>query len=160
MKINPINNINNQAFGAKIKYNKTMQKGFELAKSTADSGRKKDLDFSKNFVDNIKTILESSSTDTVSFEAKAPLGIFTEIENGQKIVLKDYIPNEGGKCALAINKYASMLDNKQNTKTPLDVIKSKLEDAISLVDDLKDQYRNALKQELDSLENQIKKSNT
>lgn len=157
MRINPINKTSNATFGTRIKYNQTMQKGFELAKSSADSCRKKDLDFAKNFADNIRTILENTSEEKVAFEAKKSIGVFTEIRNGEKIVLNDYIPNEGYKCTIAANKYAEKLD-KPTVKTHIDTLKSQLEGAISLVETLKEQYSQALKDELNLLENKVKKS--
>ena len=41
MKVNPI--TNNTTFSSKIKYNETMQKGFELAKEAAKSPTKKNI---------------------------------------------------------------------------------------------------------------------
>ena len=55
MKVNPI--TNNTTFSSKIKYNETMQKGFELAKEAAKSPTKKNIDFAKTFSDNITDVM-------------------------------------------------------------------------------------------------------
>ena len=63
MKVNPI--TNNTTFSSKIKYNETMQKGFELAKEAAKSPTKKNIDFAKTFSDNIRTILNDGRNDSI-----------------------------------------------------------------------------------------------
>ena len=63
MKINPIT-TNSRNFGASIKYNNSLQKGFDLALECANSSGQKNLDFSKTFIDNVNTILHSQSRQT------------------------------------------------------------------------------------------------
>lgn len=140
-----IQSINNMTFNSKINYNKTIKAGFDLAQKSTNSPRKKDLDFAKNFADNIRTILENKNQDTI-------------IINEEKKVLNDYIPNEGYKCSVEINKIASNTDKKTTNKY-IDTLKSQLEGTMALVEELKEKYSKALIEELDNLENQIKKSN-
>ncbi len=159
MKVNPINNT---TFGSKIYYNGTIEKGFEMAKSNASSFRKKDLDFAKKFSDDVRTILNDGSKSTLLFAPKEDASVNIEKMGGKRITLdKSNSLIEGYQCTTAINKFASRItkSSEKQTKTPIDIIKSQLEDAISLVENLKEQYSMALKEELSSLENQIKKSN-
>ena len=69
MKVNPI--TNNTTFSSKIKYNETMQKGFELAKEAAKSPTKKNIDFAKTFSDNIRTILNDGRNDSIEILQKS-----------------------------------------------------------------------------------------
>lgn len=158
MKINPINNT---TFGSKIYYNGTIEKGFEMAKSNASSFRKKDLDFAKKFSDDVRTILNDGSKSTLLFAPKEDASVNIEKMGGKRITLDtSNSPIEGYQCTTAINKYASRVaPNEQKKSTPLETIKSQLEGAISLVETLKEQYSLALKEELSSLEKQIKNSN-
>ena len=133
MKVNPI--TNNTTFSSKIKYNETMQKGFELAKEAAKSPTKKNIDFAKTFSDNIRTILNS-------------IEILQKSKNQY---------NEGYVCTQEANDLASKLDLKEHVT--IETIKTKLEETMKIVDDLKQAYSAAVKRELEALENQIKKSN-
>ncbi len=152
MKIQPINNT---TFNSKINYNKTVKAGFELAQKSANSPRKKDLDFAKTFTDDIRTILENKNQDTVSFNLPKPFGVFTEIVDGEQKNID--IPNEGYKCTVKAHKIASETDKKTNKY--IDTLKSQLEGTMALVEELKEKYSKALIEELNDLENQIKKSN-
>lgn len=71
MKVNPI--TNNTTFSSKIKYNETMQKGFELAKEAAKSPTKKNIDFAKTFSDNIRTILNDGRNDSIEILQKSKI---------------------------------------------------------------------------------------
>lgn len=153
MKIQPINNT---TFGTKIDYNKTVKAGFELAQKSANSPRKKDLDFAKTFTDDIRTILENKNQDTVSFKLPKPFGVFTEIIDGEQQIID--MPNEGYKCTVKAHNIASKTDKKATNKT-IETLKSQLEGTMALVEELKEKYSKALIEELDNLENQIKKSN-
>lgn len=84
MKINPINKTTNTTFGAKICYNKTMEKGFEMAKASANSFRKKDLDFAKKFSDDVRTILNDGSKSTLIFAHKEDNTLNLEKVGGKK----------------------------------------------------------------------------
>lgn len=157
MKINPINNT---TFRSRIYYNGTIEKGFEMAKSNASSFRKKDLDFAKKFSDDVRTILNDGSKSTLLFAPKEDISINIEKIGGKKITLDEsHYPIEGYQCTTAINNYASKLSSTERKNTTIDKLKNQLEDAISLVETLKEQYSLALKDELNSLENQIKNSN-
>ena len=142
MKIQPINNT---TFNSKINYNKTVKAGFELAQKSANSPRKKDLDFAKTFTDDMRTILENKNQDIIMI-------------NEEKKILNNYISNEGYQCSVEINKIASNTDKKTTNKY-INSLKSQLEGAMALVEELKEKYSKALIEELDDLENQIKKSN-
>ena len=135
MKVNPI--TNNTTFSSKIKYNETMQKGFELAKEAAKSPTKKNIDFAKTFSDNIRTILNDGRNDSIEILQKSK---------------NQY--NEGYICTQEAKVLASKLDLKEHV-----TIKTKLEETMKIVDDLKQAYSAAVKRELEALENQIKKSN-
>lgn len=138
MKVNPI--TNNTTFSSKIKYNETMQKGFELAKEAAKSPTKKNIDFAKTFSDNIRTILNDGRNDSIEILQKSK---------------NQY--NEGYICTQEANDLASKLDLKEHVT--IETIKTKLEETMKIVDDLKQAYSAAVKRELETLENQIKKSN-
>ena len=138
MKVNPI--TNNTTLSSKIKYNETMQKGFELAKEAAKSPTKKNIDFAKTFSDNIRTILNDGRNDSIEILQKSK---------------NQY--NEGYICTQEANDLASKLDLKEHVT--IETIKTKLEETMKIVDDLKQAYSAAVKRELEALENQIKKSN-
>lgn len=154
MKINAINNTN---FGSKIGYNKTMQKGFELAKNSTDSLLMKDLNFAKDFSDNVRTVLNDKSQDEVSFILKPRQGIFTKFKSGEERVLNKSKANEGYLCTEALSEYSDKFNKSKSRQ--LETIKFKLDEALSKVDMLKQEYSNALKKELDSLENKVKNTN-
>ena len=65
--------------------------------------------------------------------------------------------NEGYICTQEANDLASKLDLKEHVT--IETIKTKLEETMKIVDDLKQAYSAAVKRELEALENQIKKSN-
>ena len=64
---------------------------------------------------------------------------------------------EGYICTQEANNLASKLDLKEHVT--IETIKTKLEETMKIVDDLKQAYSAAVKRELEALENQIKKSN-
>ena len=100
----------------------------------------KNIDFAKTFSDNIRTILNDGRNDSIEILQKSK---------------NQY--NEGYVCTQEANDLASKLDLKEHVT--IETIKTKLEETMKIVDDLKQAYSAAVKRELEALENQIKKSN-
>ncbi len=138
MKINPITN-NNNTFGSKIRYNQTLKEGFKLAKDTSSRSFKKDIDFAKNFADNIRTVLNDGKDDFI------------------EITKKTTTYNEGYSCTESVKEIASTLEPVKDLS--VETLKSHLEGAMELVEMLKEKYARAVKKELLTLERQIQKSN-
>lgn len=133
MKIEPI--TNNMTFSSRINYNQTMQKGFEMAKESANLGLKKDVDFAKTFADNIRTILNDGKGDTVEISTKSTMY------------------REGYYCSEGVKAIASHLETQKNKG--LESLKLQLEGAMDRVELLKEMYAQAVQEELLALEKKV-----
>lgn len=154
MRIQPINNETN--FGTKVKYNNAIEKGFELARGNKSGNTLKDLNFAKDFIDNVKTILNDGSKDCVEFVAKNSSDVYTRTEKGEQKFFEGTYSNEGYNVVQALKKYS---EGKKNKKTSaIDELKSQLDGAIELVEILKVKYSEVIDNELDRLQQRIKNS--
>ena len=154
MKVSPINNksIN---FGAKIEYNSFVEKGFDLAKKSTDSARMKDLNFSKEFIDSVSTILNDGKKKTVEFNRPG----CPEILVGKQGIIRN--PQEGYESVYMINSYAASLENKPEKSgldKKMDELKKRIEYTSVLLEELKADYAKCLREKLEYLQETIKKN--
>ena len=157
MKVNPINTINNQMnFRARIQPTESLREGFDMMEKYSDSCIKKDMDSVKDFLDSLATIIESDKLQEFKIEIdKRRAGYtYTKINgrrtggghNDRMTNLQDsYLAIEG------IKNYASKLGEAQ--QSPLDILKTQVEEAERKWSVLKERYSKRLKAEF----NQAKK---
>lgn len=155
MQINPIKNTNNTNFGTKIKFNKTLEEGFKHAKSCSSSAKIKELNYSKEFVDSLRAILDNHTDTSLEVVSNKVAGTYTRIADGyNNKIANTYIPNEGSKCIEAVKNYAKILPVPEPTN--LDTLKRHLDNTLNLVEVLKNKYSKALAKEIENLEKRIK----
>ena len=155
MRINPIktnNNNNNYSFKATIKPSESLKEAFKKAEKYTNSGTMKDMDTVKTFIDSLVRINESEKITKykIEIDKSRPEYTYTKI-NGKRVSggsnerqqnLQDsYIVME------STNKFASRLEEIQ--PSALDTLRAQIEEAESVLDNLKTRYCNRLKAELE-----------
>ena len=152
MRVSPINTVNNTKFGAIIKPTQSLNESFDKIGQCIESGRMKDLDYAKDFIDNIARISESKKiTDfAIDIDKRRPEHTYVKI-NGRRYsgghnemmpnVVDSYLIIEGTKS------YASKLEKLEPSS--LDFLKAQLEEAQNKLDELKERYGERLKAEFE-----------
>ena len=142
MKIKPINNTN---FQSKIVNNNFFTEGVKLAEKSIFSSELKDMNFAKNFYDNINRIKSNKQANCVEFILDTDKRIAYTKEDGIKKAEFQYIENfqPGYILIQTVKKYVELL-NLPAQNTHLDSIQQKIVQLYDEVHQVQEQYRQKL----------------
>ena len=157
MKVNPINTINssknnNMNFRAKIHPTQSLKDSFETIEKNTDSAIMKNLNYAKEFIDNIARISESKKVSdfAIEIDKRRPEHTYIKI-NGRRVSggHNERIPNlqDSYLVAEGTKNFASKLEETE--PSILDLMKARIEEAERTLDELKTMYSERLKSDFE-----------